>query len=151
MSQRIEYAQQAPQGIGAMMALENYLADCGLEYPLIELVKTRVSQLNGCAYCIDMHTRDARRAGESEQRLYALTAWRETPFFSERERAALAWAEALTLIAGRDVDDALYAQARAQFDEKELVDLTLAVTTINSWNRIALSFRPEVGSYPAFK
>ncbi|MBY4675823.1 carboxymuconolactone decarboxylase family protein [Marinobacterium arenosum] len=151
MSQRINYAKAAPNAIGGMISMENYLAECGLEPSLTELVKTRVSQINGCAYCIDMHTKDARRAGESEQRLYALSAWRETPFFNQRERAGLAWAEALTLIADGEVDDALYAQARAQFDEKELVDLTLAVTMINSWNRIALSFLPEVGSYPSFK
>ncbi len=130
-----------------MMALEKYVAQSGLERPLIELVKLRASQINGCAYCIDMHTKDARAAGESEQRLYALTAWRETPFYSERERAALAWTEAVTLIADGHVPDEVYEQARTQFSEKELVDLTMAVIAINGWNRLAISFRTVPGTY----
>ena len=129
------------------MALEKYVAQSGLERPLIELVKLRASQINGCAYCIDMHTKDARAAGESEQRLYALTAWRETPFYSERERAALAWTEAVTLIADGHVPDEVYEQARTQFSEKELVDLTMAVIAINGWNRLAISFRTVPGTY----
>src|SRR3954447_1472539 len=121
-----------------MYAIGAHVAASGLEEGLVELVKTRVSQINGCAYCLDMHTKDARAAGETEQRLYALGAWRETPFFSERERAALTWAEAVTRI-GEGVPDELYAEVRREFDEKELVDLTWAVVAINGWNRIAIS------------
>ena len=110
-------------------------------------MKTRVSQINGCAYCLDMHTKDARAAGETEQRLYLLSAWRETRFFSPRERAALAWAEAVTQLGGHGVPDAVYDEARAQFDEKALVDLTLAIVAINGWNRLAIPFRSEAGSY----
>jgi AhpD family alkylhydroperoxidase len=130
-----------------MMALERYVQHSTLEPSLIELVKLRASQINGCAYCIDMHTKDARAAGESEQRLYALSAWQETPFYSARERAALAWTEAVTLVAGEHVPDDVYEQARGQFDEKELVDLTLAVIAINGWNRLAISFRSVPGTY----
>jgi len=119
----------------------------GLEHSLLELVKTRVSQINGCAYCLDMHTKDARAAGETEQRLYLLSAWRETRFFSPRERAALAWAEAVTQLGGHGVPDAVYDEARAQFDEKALVDLTLAIVAINGWNPLAIPFRSEAGSY----
>jgi AhpD family alkylhydroperoxidase len=131
----------------AMYGLEGPLKDSGLETTLRELVKTRVSQINGCAYCIDMHTKDARAHGETEQRLYALNAWRESPFYTGRERAALEWAEQLTLIAGKDVPDELYARARKEFTEEELMLLTLAVVQINGWNRFAISFRPPVGSY----
>ena len=133
--------------IKAMYALETPLQNSGLEPKLRELVKARASQINGCAFCIDMHTKDARAHGETEQRLYALSAWRETPFFTDRERAALEWTEHLTLIAGRDVPDDLYARVRAQFSEEELAKLTLAVVQINGWNRFAISFRPVVGSY----
>lgn len=147
MQPRISYSAVAPGAGQAMMALEKYVAQSGLERPLIELVKLRASQINGCAYCIDMHTKDARAAGESEQRLYALTAWRETPFYSERERAALAWTEAVTLIADGHVPDEVYEQARTQFSEKELVDLTMAVIAINGWNRLAISFRTVPGTY----
>jgi AhpD family alkylhydroperoxidase len=132
--------------VRALYGLENYLAGCGLEHALLELVKTRASQINGCAYCIDMHTKDARAAGETEQRLYALTAWRETPFFTERERAALAWTEAVTRI-GDGVPDDLFEEARKQFSEKELVDLTWAVAAINAWNRVAISARGVPGTY----
>lgn len=131
----------------AMYGLEGPLKDSGLETTLRELVKTRVSQINGCAYCIDMHTKDARAYGETEQRLYALNAWRESPFYTARERAALEWAEQLTLIAGKDVPDELYARVRKEFTEEELMLLTLAVVQINGWNRFAMSFRPSVGSY----
>ncbi len=147
MEARIEYAQVAPGALKAMRALESYVAESGLERPLIELVKTRASQLNGCAYCIDMHTQDARAAGESEQRLYALSAWRETPFFSARERAALAWAEAITLLAETGAPDDVYELARASFTERELVDLTMAVIAINGWNRLAVGFRTVPGTY----
>ena len=147
MSQRIRYAQANPGVLRAMLALEAHVDASQLEHPLLELVKLRASYMNGCAYCVDMHTKDARAAGETEQRLYAVPAWRETPFFTPRERAALAWTEAVTDVAGSRVDDDVYAEARAHFDESELVDLTLAVIAINGWNRLAVSFRTDVGGY----
>ncbi|MCC7483402.1 MAG: carboxymuconolactone decarboxylase family protein [Burkholderiales bacterium] len=147
MEQRLEYLKLAPQGIAALRHLQDYVNGCGLEHSLLELVKTRASQVNGCAYCLDMHTKDARAAGESEQRLYLLSAWRETPFFSPRERAALAWTEAVTSLSGHPVDDSLYAELRGHFSEKELVDLTLAIVAINGWNRLAIPFRAPAGSY----
>ena len=147
MSARIDATKVAPGALRAMYGLEKYLEESSIEQRLRELVKLRASQINGCAYCIDMHTKDARANGESEQRLYGLVAWREAPFYTERERAALAWTEALTLIADNHVSDELYEQTRGQFSEQELVDLTLAVVTINAWNRIAISFRQEVGTY----
>lgn len=131
----------------AMYGLEAPLQNSGIEPKLRELVKIRASQLNGCAFCIDMHTKDARAQGETEQRIYALNAWRETPFYTDRERAALEWAERLTLIAGHEVPDELYGRVRAQFSEEEIAKLTLAIVQINGWNRIAISFRPVVGSY----
>jgi AhpD family alkylhydroperoxidase len=146
MEQRLDYFKLAPDAARAMYSLGTYLAGCGLEHSLLELVKIRASQSNGCAFCIDMHTKDARAAGETEQRIYALAAWRETPFFTERERAALSWAEALTQIANGVTDD-LFAESRKQFSEKELVDLTWAVAAINAWNRVAISFRSVPGSY----
>jgi len=130
-----------------MVALERFVRTCGLEHSLLELVKTRASQINGCAYCIDMHTKDARAAGETEQRLYALSAWRETTFYTDRERAALDWTEALTLISENDVSDSLYSSVREQFSDEELVNLTLAIVMINGWNRLAISFRSVPGSY----
>jgi AhpD family alkylhydroperoxidase len=130
-----------------MRGLEEYVRQSGLEPSLLELVRLRASQLNGCAYCIDMHTKDARARGESEQRLYALTAWRETPFFTDRERAALAWAEALTLISWEHVPDAVFEDARGHFTGKELVDLSLAIVAINGWNRLAIGFRTVPGTY----
>lgn len=148
MSARINYTKAAPDGFKAMRQLQEYVENSGLEHPLLELVKMRASQLNGCAYCLDMHSKDARAAGETEQRLYVLDAWREAPFYSERERAALAWTEALTRISKtKDVPDALYAEARKQFSEKELVDLSLAIIAINGWNRLAIPFRSEPGHY----
>lgn len=145
---RIDLANPACNGaLKAMYGLEAPLQNSGLEPTIRELVKTRASQLNGCAYCIDMHTKDARAHGETEQRLYALNAWRETPFYTERERLALEWTEQLTLIAGRDVNDELYARLQGQFSEEEIVNLTLAVVQINAWNRFAISFRAPVGSY----
>ena len=149
MEQRIDYWKVAPQGLAAFRRLQGYIEGCGLEASLVELVKTRASQINGCAYCLDMHSKDARATGESEQRLYLLNAWREAPFYTPRERAALAWAEAVTLVATNDLPDALYEEVRAQFDEKALVDLTLAIVTINGWNRFAIGFRAEVGGYQA--
>ena len=131
----------------AMNGLEAPLQNSGLEPKLRELIKIRTSQINGCAFCLDMHTKDARAQGETEQRIYALNAWRETPFFNDRERAALEWTEHLTLIAGHDVPDDLYARVRAQFSEDETAKLTLAVVQINGWNRLVKSFRPVVGTY----
>ena len=147
MTKRIDYKKESPGAFQAMLGMENYVRQCGLEHSLLELVKTRVSQINGCAYCLDMHTKDARAAGETEQRLYLLPAWRETTFYSERERAALAWAEAVTQLAGHEVPDELYEEVRRQFDEKAMVDLTLAVIAINGWNRLAIPFRAEAGIY----
>ncbi|HWK12174.1 MAG TPA: carboxymuconolactone decarboxylase family protein [Vicinamibacterales bacterium] len=146
MTPRIDY--HAPSGAyQAMVGLERYVRNCGLEHPLLELVKTRASQINGCAYCIDMHTKDARAAGETEQRLYALSAWRETPFYTDRERAALEWTEALTLISENDIPDSLYEAVRQHFTETELVNLSMAIITINGWNRLAIPFRSVPGSY----
>ena len=141
MTQRLDYKNASPKGFAAMLALELHARASGLEHGLLELVKTRVSQLNGCAFCLDMHTKDARAAGEGEQRLYLLPAWREAPCYTERERAALAWAEAVTLLKDQQVPDDVYEQARRQFDEKALVDLTLAIVAINGWNRLSVSFR----------
>ncbi|MFB6285431.1 MAG: carboxymuconolactone decarboxylase family protein [Candidatus Bipolaricaulia bacterium] len=147
MTARLDMADVAPGALEAMDTLEDYVRESGLESSLLELVKVRVSQINGCAFCIDMHTKDARAGGEREQRLYALDAWRETPFFSDRERAALAWGEAVTQVSGSRVPDAIYAEARRHFNERELVDLTVAVVAINGWNRLAISFRSVPGAY----
>jgi AhpD family alkylhydroperoxidase len=147
MKERLNYSKVAPEALKAMRELEKYVHGSGLERPLYELVKTRASQINGCAYCIDMHTKDARKAGETEQRLYALNAWRETPFYTQRERVALAWTEALTLISENDVPDSLYESARKHFDEKEMVALTMAIVAINGWNRLAIGFRTVPGTY----
>ncbi|MBP7148762.1 MAG: carboxymuconolactone decarboxylase family protein [Acidobacteria bacterium] len=147
MKPRIDYRNTAPGALRAMYGLEQYVRECGIEHPLLHLVKTRASQINGCAYCIDMHTKDARAAGESEQRLYALSAWRETPFYTERERAALAWTEAVTRVGEGHVPDEVFEQARQQFDEKQLADLTLAIVAINGWNRLAIAFRTVPGTY----
>jgi AhpD family alkylhydroperoxidase len=147
MKQRIDWKVVAPNGYAAHRELETYARRSGLESTLLELVKTRASQINGCAHCLDMHTKDARARGESEQRLYVLSAWREAPFYSDRERAALAWTEAVTRIAESGVPDEAYAAARRHFGEKELVDLTLAIVAINGWNRLAVAFRTPAGSY----
>lgn len=147
MQQRLDYSKAAPGSVQAMYKLQKYVEDSGLERSLVELVKTRVSQINGCAFCIDMHTKDARALGENEQRLYALNAWRETPFYTMRERAALEWAEAVTLISESHASDEEYAAARAQFSEEELVKLTMAIIAINGWNRLAISFRATPGTY----
>ena len=144
---RIDYYKVAPGGVKALHALEQYVRTSGLEGPLVELVKLRASVTNGCAYCVDMHTKDALAKGETNQRLFAVPVWRETPFFTPRERAALAWTEAVTEIGHGGVSDALYDEARAQFTERELVDLTFAVIAINAWNRLAVTFRTEVGNY----
>jgi AhpD family alkylhydroperoxidase len=151
MQNRMDYKQVAPEGYKAISALESYVRRSGLEPSLLELVKTRASQINGCAFCLDMHTKDARAHGETEQRLYTLSAWHETPFFSERERAALAWTEAVTRVADTHVPDEVYDAIRKHFTEKELVDLTLAIVTINGWNRLAIAFRAVPGSYQPAK
>src|SRR4051812_14362038 len=151
MNPRIDYRKFSPDALQAMLALEKHLAACGLDHKLIHLLKLRASQLNGCAYCIDMHTIDARAAGETEQRLYALNAWRETPFYNDRERAALAWAEAVTLVSETHVPDDVYEATRQHFSEEEMVNLTLAVITINGWNRLAISFRSVPGQYQPAK
>ncbi|MEO8855405.1 MAG: carboxymuconolactone decarboxylase family protein [Burkholderiaceae bacterium] len=147
MTQRLDYAQVSPEALKAMRGVQQHVDSSGLEPSLLELVKMRASQINGCAYCLDMHSKDARAAGETEQRLYLLDAWRESPFYNERERAALAWTEALTRIADHHVEDALYAEASKQFSDKELVDLTLAIIAINGWNRLAIPFRTPPGTY----
>jgi AhpD family alkylhydroperoxidase len=149
MPARIDYPKVAPQAYMAMRGLEAYVRQSGLDPRLLELVKARASQINGCAYCIDMHTKDARAHGETEQRLYALAAWRETPFFSERERAALAWTEVVTLIADGPIEEEDYEDVRQHFDEKALVDLTLAIVAINGWNRLATAFATVPGTYRA--
>jgi AhpD family alkylhydroperoxidase len=147
MQKRLDYSKAAPGSVQAMYKLQKFVEESGLERSLLELVKTRVSQINGCAFCIDMHTKDARALGESEQRLYALNAWRETPFYTGRERAGLAWAEAITLISESHASDEEFEAARAEFSEEELVKLTMAIITINGWNRLAIAFRSEVGTY----
>ncbi|HTD23399.1 MAG TPA: carboxymuconolactone decarboxylase family protein [Terriglobales bacterium] len=147
MKSRLDATKASPSAYKAMLGLEHYLAQSSIERPLRELVKMRVSQINGCAYCLDMHSKDARAGGETEQRLYLLNAWREAPFYSDRERAALAWAEALTLVHETHVPDEVYEETRKHFSEAELMDLTLLVTTINSWNRIAIAFRSVPGTY----
>jgi AhpD family alkylhydroperoxidase len=141
MKARINPYAAAPNAIKTVMAMENYVKESGLEMPLIELVKMRASQINGCAFCLNMHSHDARAAGETEQRLHVLPAWRETTLYTPRERAALAWTEALTLISETHAPDDVYEEARAQFNDKELTDLTLLVGAINVWNRIAIGFR----------
>ena len=151
MEPRMDYMKTAPDGYKAMSALESYVRQSGLEHSLLELVKTRASQINGCAFCLDMHTKDARAAGETEQRLYTLSAWQETPFFTDRERAALAWTEAVTRVADTQVPDDVFERVRQQFTEKELADLTLAIVTINGWNRLAIAFRKVPGSYQPAK
>ena len=141
MQPRIDFYTASPDALKAMIALDTAVSKLPLEKPLIELVKLRASQINGCAFCVDMHTADARKAGETERRLYAVSVWRETPFFTPRERAALAWTESLTQLSQTHAPDEDYEQAAAQFTPKELVDLTVAICTINSWNRLSIGFR----------
>jgi AhpD family alkylhydroperoxidase len=147
LTSRINYQETGQEALKAMLGLEKYVGGSGLERSLYELIKLRASQINGCAYCLDMHSKDARKAGETEQRIYALVAWRETPFYTERERAALAWTEALTLISENEVPDELYESVRKHFDEKELIALTMGIIAINGWNRLAIGFRTVPGSY----
>lgn len=147
MKARIEFQHVNPKVRQLLLAVEGYLHRSSLESKLHHLIQLRASQINGCAYCLDMHTKDARAEGESEQRLYALDAWRETPYFDDRERAALEWTESLTLVAEGHVPDDVYERVSQQFSEQELVDLTLAVASINSWNRLNIAFRTVPGNY----
>ncbi|HEY4207114.1 MAG TPA: carboxymuconolactone decarboxylase family protein [Puia sp.] len=147
MEARINFMQKGQRAIKAMNALGGYLAKCGIEKKLLDLINFRVSQINGCAYCLDMHSKDLRAEGETEQRLYMIAAWREAPMFTDRERAALAWAEAVTRLTNQDVPDDVYQQARKQFSEEEIVDLTMATIAINSYNRLNVALRVPGGSY----
>jgi AhpD family alkylhydroperoxidase len=151
MQPRIDYRKFSQEPLKHMLNLEKYIAESGLEPKLVHLLKMRASQINGCAYCLDMHSLDARATGESEQRLYTLEAWRETPFFSDRERAVLAWTESLTLIAQTHAPDDVYAELQKHFTEKEIVDLTFVVGAINLWNRLAISLRAQPGHYKPAK
>src|SRR5947209_16606281 len=151
MEVRLDYTKAAPEGFRAMLAVERFLHSSGLEDSLLHLIKLRASQVNGCAYCIDMHSKDARANGETEQRLYGLDAWREAPYYTERERAALALTEAVTKVTEGHVPDAVYIQAKAQFSEAELATLVFAIATINAWNRLAITFRSEAGQYQPAK
>lgn len=146
MDQRLDYIKASPGGFKAMLGVENHVRGA-VDAVLLHLVKIRASQINGCAYCIDMHWKDARAAGQSEQRLYGLDAWRESPYYTDKERAALAWTEALTNVRDTHVPDADFALARDHFSDKELADLTWAVAAINSWNRVAIAFRSKPGVY----
>ena len=147
MEQRISYTEAADGALKAMYGLETYLRHSSIEPMLLHLLKFRVSQINGCAYCLDMHSKDLRALGETEQRLYLLDAWRESPFYTDRERAALEWAEALTLVSEGHVPDDVFEKVKAQFSDKEIIDLTMATVTINGWNRISIAFRTTPGTY----
>ena len=147
MEQRINSYEKTQGAMKAMFALTGYLAKSSIEPKLQHLIEFRVSQINGCAYCLDMHSKDLRHDGETEQRLYLLDAWRESPFYTDRERAALAWAEAVTLITKGHVPDEVYNEAKKEFSEQELIDLTMVVVTINSWNRLSIAFRTTPGTY----
>ena len=147
MKARMEHWKVAPVAYKTMSSLEGYLRESGLDKALLHMVKLRASQINGCAYCIDMHWKDARAAGETEQRLYGLDAWREAPYYNDRERAALEWTEAVTQIAQTHADDVIYGRVREHLSEKELVDLTWAIAAINAWNRVAISFRTTPGTH----
>jgi AhpD family alkylhydroperoxidase len=144
---RLDFRKFNPEPLQALQAMEQYIAGCGLDHKLVHLLKLRASQINGCAYCIDMHSLDARAVGETEQRLYALDAWRETPFYDGRERAALSWIEAMTLVSQTHVPDAVYDEVREHFSEQEVVDLTYIAATINAWNRMAIALRSVPGRY----
>jgi AhpD family alkylhydroperoxidase len=147
MPPRLAYGRLSPDLVKAMLGVENLVRASGLEPTLLHLIKLRASQINGCAYCIDMHWKDARAAGEPEHRLYALDAWRESPFYTDRERAALAWTDAVTLIASTHAPDDAFGALRPHFSDKEIVDLTWAIATINAWNRMAIANRAEPGTY----
>ena len=147
MEARLDYRRFNQEPLKAMLALESYLGSCGLDERLIHMLKLRASQINGCAYCIDMHWLDARAVGETEQRLYALNAWEESPFYTSRERAALAWVESVTRVSETHVPDAVYEATRKEFSEQEILDLTVLTMTINAWNRLAISMRTPPGRY----
>lgn len=147
MKQRLNLMSNAQGALQAMFGLSNYLAKSPLEKNLLLLIDFRVSQINGCAYCLDMHSKDLRAGGETEQRLYCLEAWTDSPFYTERERAALAWAESVTLVGETHVSDEVFETARKEFSEPELIDLTIAVVAINGWNRLNIAFRTEAGGY----
>ena len=147
MQVRFNYPKAAPGAYKAMLGLEQYLKECGLEESLLHLIKLRASQINGCAYCLDMHWKDLRAIGENERRLYSLDAWRECPYYTDRERAALSWTEAVTEITNGHVPDVVYEEVRPHFNDNELSDLTFAVATINAWNRLAISSRAVPGGY----
>src|SRR5579862_242937 len=147
MEARLNPYKLSPKIYETMSALQAYVDSCGLERPLLELVKLRASQINGCAYCIDMHSKDARALGETEQRLYLLNAWRESPFYTERERAALEWTESVTLVSESAVPDDVYERVKQQFSPEELANLTMAIATINTWNRLSIAFRAVPGAY----
>jgi AhpD family alkylhydroperoxidase len=147
MTNRINYATVAPEALRAVYGMEQFVRGSGLDESLVHLVKLRVSYMNGCAYCVDMHSKDARARGETEQRIYAVPVWHETPFYTNRERAALALAEAVTRLDGHGVPDSVFDEARAHFSEAELVNLVMAIATINTWNRLSITFRTDVGSY----
>jgi AhpD family alkylhydroperoxidase len=151
MEARFDYAKVAPGAYHALLGLEKYLHESGLEESLLHLIKLRTSQINGCAYCLDMHWKDLRAIGEGEQRLYSLDAWEESPYYTERERAALAWTEAVTRVADTHVPDLVYEEVRKHFNEKELADLTLAIATINAWNRLSIAARTVPGTYKPAK
>ena len=153
MTKRIDIARTGQGAYRAMAALEQHVRSSGLDHSLLELVKLRASYINSCAYCVDMHSKDARAEGETEQRIYAVPVWHETPFFTPRERAALEWTETVTKIADRGVPDDVYERARSEFSDEELVELTMAVIAINGWNRLAIAFGAEPGAYqrPASK
>jgi AhpD family alkylhydroperoxidase len=147
MKARFSYSKAAPGVMQAMDGLDHYLGSCSVEEPLLHLVRLRTSQINGCAYCVDMHWKDLRALGEGEQRLYALTVWRESPYYTGRERAALAWAEAVARVADSRVPDELYHEVRKHFSEPELCDLTLAVAAVGAWNRLSIAARLVPGAY----
>jgi AhpD family alkylhydroperoxidase len=147
MEPRLDAFKIAPHAYPAVAALQKYVDSCGLERPLLELVRLRASQINGCAYCLDMHTKDARALGETEQRLYLISAWRESPFYTERERAALEWTEAITLVSETHVPDEVYERVTEHFTPFEIVNLTAAIAMINTWNRLSIAFRAVPGAY----
>ncbi len=149
MNERIKLASVNPGAVKALLGVEKYLSHCGLDRKLLDLINLRVSQVNGCAYCLDMHWKDLRAAGETEQRLYSLNAWREAPVYSEKERAALAWAEAVTLLPHHEVPNDVFEEAHRHFNDEQLANLTVAVAMINSWNRLNIAFKRESGSYRA--
>ncbi len=151
MEERIDYRKVSPEAVHMLIGLEKYLHESGLEEPLLNLVKLRASQINGCAFCLDMHWKDLRAIGENEQRLYSLDAWRESPYYTDRERAALAWTEAVTRVSETHVPDEVYEQVRKHFSEKELADLTVAVAMINLWNRLSIAARTTPGMYQPLK